>query len=114
MGSEMCIRDRYNLHLFLFYEVGGCRLPFARSPTDDGKLVLVMSRKPGGVVEGAIRDADKERNYSIRSEEKGGRRGACRVSDSFATQNIRCGMRGCRRYLLLLHSNWVQSLFKTY
>lgn len=45
-----------------------------------------MSRKPGGVVEGAIRDADKERNYSIRSEEKGGRRGACRVSDSFATQ----------------------------
>lgn len=50
--------------------------------------MLVMSRKPGGVVEGAIRDADKERNYSIRSEEKGGRRGACRVSDSFATQNI--------------------------
>ena len=41
-------------------------MPFARSPTDDGKLVLVMSRKPGGVVEGAIRDADKERNYSIR------------------------------------------------
>lgn len=37
--------------------------------------MLVMSRKPGGVVEGAIRDADKERNYSIRSEEKGGRRG---------------------------------------
>ena len=34
--------------------------------------MLVMSRKPGGVVEGAIRDADKERNYSIRSEEKGG------------------------------------------
>lgn len=49
-----------------------CTLPDRR-----GKLVLVMGRKPGGVVEGAIRDADKERNYSIRSEEKGGRRGAC-------------------------------------
>lgn len=86
-----------------------CTLPDRR-----GKLVLVMGRKPGGVVEGAIRDADKERNYSIRSEEKGGRRGACRVSDSFATQNIRCGMRGYRRYLLLLHLNWVYSLFRTY
>lgn len=79
-----------------------CTLPDRR-----GKSVLVMGRKPGGVVEGAIRDAGREHNYSIRSEEKGGRRGECRVSDSFGTQKIRCGMSGCRRYLLPLHSQGV-------
>ena len=73
-----------------------CTLPDRR-----GKLVLVMGRKPCGMVEGAIRDADKERNYSILSEEKGGRRGACRVSDSFATQNIRCGMRADIYYIYI-------------